>query len=370
VAKRLTALGLMSGTSMDGIDVALIETDGREHVLRGPSRSFLYDDEQRARLAAALRTAVGIHRASERPSELDVLERDLTHWHAQAVEAFFTDASSSRHKVDIIGFHGQTVLHRPRSGLTVQLGSGALLARLTGVPVVSDFRTKDVAAGGEGAPLAPIYHQALAASVLERPVAFVNIGGVANVTWIGSQDRLLAFDTGPGNAPIDDWVKRHTSEAFDRDGVLARTGEVAIEIWKSLAANPYFDRSPPKSLDRNDFDYRCLEGLKAEDGAATLVHFTATSIARSADWFPERPRVWIICGGGRRNRFLLEKITGLLAPSGEKVQPAEHFGFDGDAIEAEAFAYLAVRSLMKLPLSFPSTTRVPRPMTGGTYYAV
>ena len=252
----------------------------------------------------------------------------------------------------------------------MQLGRGALLARLTGISVTNDFRSSDVAAGGEGAPLAPVYHQALARSVPERPVVFVNIGGVANVTWIGSGGRLLAFDTGPGNAPIDDWVKGHTGAAFDRDGTLARSGEIAVDTWKALAASPYFDHPAPKSLDRNEFDYRCLDGLTPADGAATLVHFTATSIARAADWFPERPRVWIICGGGRRNRFLVEKITGLLAPLGEQVQPAEHFGLNGDAIEAEAFAYLAVRSLLKLPLSFPSTTRVPQPMTGGVHHAV
>lgn len=370
MTKRLTALGLMSGTSMDGIDVALIETDGKEEVVRGPWRGYAYDDGQRARLAAALEAAVAIQRPGERPSGLDVLERDLTHWHAQAVDSFLADCAVARSRIDLIGFHGQTVLHRPRSRLTVQLGSGALLARLTGIPVTSDFRSNDVSAGGEGAPLAPVYHQALAASVPERPVAFVNIGGVANVTWIGPGGGLLAFDTGPGNAPIDDWVSSHTGEPFDRDGELARRGELAIDTWKALAASPYFDQPAPKSLDRNDFDYRSLDGLSLEDGAATLAHFTATSIARAADWFPERPKTWILCGGGRRNQFLVEKITSLLAPLGEVVQPAEHFGLNGDAIEAEAFAYLAVRSLRKLPLSFPSTTRVPQPMTGGVHYVV
>ena len=208
MAKRLTALGLMSGTSMDGIDVAMIETDGRDYVLRGPSRCYSYDQEQRIRLAAGLRAAAAIAGPEERPSGLDVLERDLTHWHARAIESFFAECSVGRQKIDVIGFHGQTVLHRPRSRLTVQLGRGALLARLTGISVTNDFRSSDVAAGGEGAPLAPVYHQALARSVPERPVAFVNIGGVANVTWIGSGGRLLAFDTGPGNAPIDDWVKQ------------------------------------------------------------------------------------------------------------------------------------------------------------------
>jgi anhydro-N-acetylmuramic acid kinase len=360
----------MSGTSLDGIDVAVIETDGQSHVVRGPARSYPYDDGQRSRLVDALAAAVHIHRSSERPAGLDVLERDLTHWHAQAVDSFFSDCSIPRQRVDIIGFHGQTVLHRPRERVTVQLGSGALLARLTGIAVTSDFRSGDIAAGGEGAPLAPVYHQALAASVDDRPVAFVNIGGVANVTWIGPHGGLLAFDTGPGNAPIDDWVRRHTGAPFDRDGALARRGSLAIDAWKSLAASPYFDLPAPKSLDRNSFDYRCIDGLSLEDGAATLVHFTATSLARAADWFPERPKLWIICGGGRRNRFLVEKITGLLAPLGEKVQPAEHFGFNGDAVEAEAFAYLAVRSRLKLPLSFPSTTRVPHPTTGGVYHAV
>ncbi len=242
MTKRLTAVGLMSGTSMDGIDAALIETDGKAYIRRGPARSYGYDGSQRARLATALGVAATITRSSERPADLDLLERDLTLWHAQVFEKFVAECSIQRHAIDIIGFHGQTVLHRPQSGLTVQLGSGALLARLTGIPVTNDFRSGDVAAGGEGAPLAPVYHQALAASVSERPVVFVNIGGVANVTWIGAQG-LLAFDTGPGNAPINDWVWQHTGEAFDRDGALARRGRVAIDIWKSLAASPYL-RSP------------------------------------------------------------------------------------------------------------------------------
>jgi anhydro-N-acetylmuramic acid kinase len=361
-SKQLTALGLMSGTSLDGIDVAQIVTDGGDFVQRGSSRTYPYENGQRARLHEALEEAKALSSRTARPGCLGELEKDLTDWHASAVQHFCLETELDRAMIDVIGFHGQTILHRPQKRLTVQLGDGALLARELGVAVVSDFRAADVAAGGEGAPLVPIYHRALAASIPIRPLAFLNIGGIANVTFVGEGEEILAFDTGPGNALINDWVESHTGQLADYDGAYALAGRVDENRLHQLMNDHYFSEEPPKSIDRQKFTLRPVQGLSLEDGAATLTLFTARSVAAAIQHFPQAPGAWIICGGGRRNPALLgaleAEIEGL-------VMPAEAQGLDGDALEAEAFAYLAVRSLRHLPLSFPSTTRVRAPTTGG-----
>ncbi|MCB1381128.1 MAG: anhydro-N-acetylmuramic acid kinase [Alphaproteobacteria bacterium] len=365
MSKPLTALGLMSGTSLDGIDVALVTTDGEDRVLRGPAQTFAYGPDRQALLQDALADARSIVHRDDRPGVLAEAERELTEWHADAVETFCRENGITHSEIDVIGFHGQTVLHRPEIALTVQIGDGTTLARRTACPVVYDMRAADMAAGGQGAPLVPVYHRALAASIDARPIAFVNIGGVANLTWIGRNGALIAFDTGPGNALLNDWCERHLDEAIDRDGALAARGVLDMEAFMHLATNPYFERPAPKSLDRNAFDVSVLNGLSPEDGAATLVHFTATSIARSVGHVPDRPVVYVICGGGRHNPTLLREIRSLLEPLGERVMTAEDGGWDGDAMEAEAWAYLAVRALKGLPLTFPGTTGVSQPLTGG-----
>jgi anhydro-N-acetylmuramic acid kinase len=227
--------------------------------------------------------------------------------------------------------------------------------------VVNEFRLADVAAGGQGAPFVPLYHQVLARG-LDRPVAVVNIGGVANVTYVGANSELIAFDTGPGNAALDDWAHRHTGEPVDRDGKLARSGRANDAALKAMLASPYFDKKPPKSLDRLDFTFAPVERLSPADGAATLTAFTAAAIARAAEHFPAQAKTWIICGGGRHNPALMAELRARL---GGVVLTAEDAGWRGDFIEAEAFAYLAVRSIKGLPLSLPSTTGVPYPMPGG-----
>lgn len=363
--KRLTALGLMSGTSMDGIDVALVETDGADLVRRGPSRTYSYDADQRARLVQALSEAKALTDRLARPGGLAALEKDLTVWHARAVQSFCLDTDVDRVEMDVVGFHGHTVLHNPSARLTVQLGDGALLARLTGLSVVNDFRAADVGVGGEGAPLVPVYHRALAASIPARPLAFVNIGGVANITFIGRGGDLLAFDTGPGNALIDDWVESHTGSPADYDARYALSGHVDEGVLDRLLSDRYFYLRPPKSLDRQRFSTGAVEGMSLEDGAATLTVFTARSIAAAVHHLPEPPRAWVICGGGRRNPALMGALENLVRGV---VMPAEAQGLNGDSLEAEAFAYLAVRSLRGLPLSFPSTTRVPAPMPGGVHH--
>ena len=378
MGKTLSAIGLMSGTSMDGIDVALIETDGENHVERRACLTVPYDAHFRSDLAAALAEARALTDRTARPGCLAAVEADLTDRHAEALLQFMGDRRLQPSAVDVIGFHGQTVLHKLRMVkpfgaaqlvpdevarmLTVQIGDGQRLATRIGIDVVYDLRAADVAAGGQGAPLAPVYHRALAARLPERPVAVVNVGGVGNVTWIGRDGTLIAFDTGPGNALIDDWMLRHTGRAVDTDGHMAASGKIDEAALTALLTHDYFGRVPPKSLDRNAFSLEPMQHLSLEDGAATLAAFTATSLARAREHFPEEPKLWVISGGGRRNRTLMSMIASHVESA---VAPAEAAGFDGDAVEAEAWAYMAVRSLKGLPITFPGTTGVQAPLTGG-----
>ncbi|MEZ5775883.1 MAG: anhydro-N-acetylmuramic acid kinase [Hyphomicrobiaceae bacterium] len=362
MTKLYRAIGLMSGTSMDGIDAAMLITDGEAIVERGAVRHRPYPDEVRERLRQGLADAREIAVRTARPGGLDMLERELTGLNARLVSDLLVEAGIARGEVDLIGYHGQTVLHRPADRLTVQLGDGALLARLTGIDVVYDLRAADMAAGGQGAPLVPVYHRALAATNGERPIAFLNLGGVANITWVGRDGRLIAFDTGPGSALIDDWVQRLTGEPFDRDGRLALSGTVDGRALAALLADPFFAALPPKSLDRNAFSGAPLAGLSPADGAATLAAFTADAVHRALAHLPEPPRIWVVCGGGRRNRAIMMALAGRLEAA---VVPSEAIGLDGAWIEAEAWAYLAVRALKELPITFPMTTGVPAAMTGG-----
>ena len=352
MADELWALGLMSGTSLDGVDAALVRTDGIRVLEFGPFRTESYDAAFRERLRATLGGR----------GDVAGVERDLTEIHAAAVKALLREAG--REKADIIGFHGHTILHAPEARRTWQIGDGALLARQTGIDVVHDFRSADMAAGGEGAPLAPVYHAALA-SELERPLAVLNIGGVANVTWIDgppSAPNLLAFDTGPGNALVDDWVHRHDGRLYDADGAMAAAGRVDADALARLLDHDYFGRRPPKSLDRDAFSTAPVAKLSAPDGAATLTAFTAHAVARAVVHFPAPPRRWLVTGGGRHNKTLMAALAHVLPGA---VEPVEAARWNGDGLEAQAFAYLAVRSLRGLPLSFPGTTGAGRPTAGG-----
>jgi anhydro-N-acetylmuramic acid kinase len=362
MGKTMRAIGLMSGTSMDGIDVAMIETDGADSVMRGSALTMAYDAAFRSALKRAIAEARGLADRRARPGCLAEVERELTERHAAAVGQFLAREGLRPAEVDVIGFHGHTVWHAPEQRVTVQLGDGALLARRTGIDVVHDLRAADCAAGGQGAPLAPVYHRALAARLPQRPIAILNIGGVANVTWIGREGELLAFDTGPGNAMIDDWMLRRRGAARDEDGALAGTGRVHHDYVKQYLRHSYFGAPPPKSLDRNAFALEMVDDLSPEDGAATLTAVTAASIASARGHFPEQPQLWVISGGGRRNKTLMAMIAERVEAA---VAPAEAAGIDGDSLEAEAWAYLAVRSLNGLPITFPGTTGVARPLTGG-----
>jgi len=363
VSARLRAIGLMSGTSMDGIDVALIETDGEKVTSRGAGASRPYGGEERALIAQALAEARALSAREARPGVLARAEEMITRAHARAVRAFLEENAVPAGEVAVVGFHGQTVLHDPAAGLTVQLGDGGLLAELVGCDVVYDFRGRDVEAGGEGAPFVPAYHRALVeAAGIERPVAVLNIGGIANVTWIGAGDKLLAFDIGPGNALLDDWMKAREGRAMDEGGEAARRGAVDEAALARLLDHPFFAKPPPKSLDRLNFSLSPVEELGVADGAATLTAFTAEAVAGAVRFLPERPLRWVVTGGGARNPVLLEELGRRL---GARVERAEDYGWSSALMEAEAFAYLAVRSLYGLPLSFPETTGVKAPQTGG-----
>ncbi len=349
---QVLALGLMSGTSFDGIDAALIHTDGIAVVRTGHTLTQAYAPELRDRIRAI------------RGGHGDVIgvEHALTLAHADAVHALLDRSGVAAAAVRVIGFHGQTILHRPAEGLTWQIGDGALLAERTGIDVIADFRRGDMAAGGQGAPLVPLYHRALAAD-LARPLAILNVGGVANLTWIGEADDLVAFDTGPGNALIDDWVRREGDRAHDTGGALAAAGSVDQALLARLLAHPYFASPPPKSLDRDAFGDPA-SGLGLADGAATLTAFTAAAVAAGLAHLPANPRRWLIAGGGRHNATLMRALAARLPD----VAPVEAVGWDGDALEAEAFAFLAVRSRSALPLSLPTTTGAYRPALGGALY--
>jgi anhydro-N-acetylmuramic acid kinase len=362
-----TAIGLMSGTSMDGIDVALLRTDGDALVERGPFLGVAYDPQFRGQLKLALEQAKAIRKREERPGELVAIERELTLRHASAVREFLTKNDLEPGDIDVIGFHGQTVLHRPDEALTVQIGDGTLLARETGISVVYDMRASDMTHGGQGAPLVPAYHAALAKRLgnAKLPVCFVNIGGISNLTYIGADGAIIAYDSGPGNTLIDQWVETHAGIPFDQGGMIASEGRVIGELADRYLENPFFTAQKRRSLDRNDFLPPAGHEAELADGARTLAYVAAASIIKSAGHLPVMPRLYVICGGGRLNRTLMKDLVELAARQNAGAISAEEASYDGDAMEAEAWAYLAVRSLEGLPLTFPGTTGARQAVSGG-----
>jgi anhydro-N-acetylmuramic acid kinase len=357
-SKVYTVIGLMSGTSLDGIDAALIKTDGQDFIEAIDFISLPYDLE----LREEIRSCLG--KKEDPDSYVSKIEQKLTRAHAAAVDWILSKTGLSPGEIDFIGFHGQTLFHAPEKHFTWQIGNGAMLARLTSINVVNNFRTADVDAGGQGAPLLPLYHKAIA-SGLKKPAVFLNIGGVANITYLGQSEELVAFDTGPGNALIDDCIKSRLERDYDESGLVARQGNVDEALLQKWMQNEYFKLPPPKSLDRDAFSVSEINSLSTQDALATLTEFTATAIARSKAHMPDEPEAWYVCGGGRNNDFLVERIESLVkAP----VLNIDETGYDGDAIEAQGFAYLAVRSARGLPLTFPETTGVSKAMTGGTLH--
>lgn len=373
MSERRLALGLMSGTSLDGVDAALVETDGLGVIEPRQCMTVPYEHGIRERLRAVLGGG----------GPVEDIARDMTLAHAEAVRRLLADSGTDPASIAVVGFHGHTILHRPEQRRTWQIGDGALLAERTGIDVINDFRAADIEAGGQGAPLVPIFHAAMTRAVRREhgAVAVLNLGGVGNVTWIAGDfnpvtdevtaGRMIAFDTGPGNALIDDWVRRHTGHLHDEGGRLAAAGRIDRAALAALLARPFFELPPPKSLDRNDFDLGPVGLLSPEDGAATLTAFTAAAVARGRLHFPKGARRpgqvrWFVSGGGRRNASLMAALRAALADPA--VAPIEAMGLDGDALEAQAFAYFAVRTLRDLPITFPSTTGARRPTVGGVFH--
>ena len=377
--KSVWAVGLMTGTVLDGyIDVALLKTDGDRTVEFGPYSLEPYQTGTVELLKETLESALNWNFSGPEPDIFRQAEQLITAEQSQAVANVLSAAGIDRADVAAIGFHGQTVLHHPpdkttdgsdeRSiGQTRQLGNGQAMADNLGIPVVWDFRSADMRSGGQGAPLAPVYHRALLQKArnehtLDGNVAILNLGGVANITWWGGGDRLAAFDTGPANAPINDWVIKHGLGRMDVDGKLAASGSVDENKLKELLEHPYLSAPWPKSLDRFDFSAAMAEGCSAADGASLLTAFSAAAVGKALDLLPERPGTLVLSGGGRHNPVLADAISNRAAVN---IVNADELGWRGDAVEAECFAYLAIRSLQALPLSFPSTTGVTAACKGG-----
>ncbi|MEM7268825.1 MAG: anhydro-N-acetylmuramic acid kinase [Pseudomonadota bacterium] len=370
--EMIWALGLMSGTSLDGVDAALVLTDGVSIDAFGAGACFPYGEGDVEALSAAMADGSFDVSAPEQADRavVELAETEVEEAHAVAVARLLSKGSDAP---ALIGFHGQTVAHAPEVGWTWQLGDGERLATTLNRPVVWDFRSADMAVGGEGAPLAPFYHWALARRLgIEEPVAFLNIGGVGNVTWVdpaaASPDApgaLVAFDTGPGNALINDWMMATSGASMDFGGAAAAAGTADRGLTTGAnALKDYLTRPAPKSLDRNAFAGLLggVKGMSAEDGAATLTALTVDCVAAAVPHLPSPPSQWLVCGGGRRNGTMMQWLGETL---NVPVKPVEDFGLDGDLMEAQAFAYLAVRSTRGLPLSAPGTTGCKEPVTGG-----
>lgn len=373
------AIGLMSGTSADGVDAAIIETDGVSILARGPYEFVAYNASEQSLLQEQMREMAGLSHGgtSELAARRAIVDRVsplVTARHIDAVRRLMSVSGFGPMDIDVIGFHGQTLFHDAAQHVTLQAGSGPELACALGMPVVHELRQSDLQAGGQGAPLVPVYHQALATEAgLELPVVIVNIGGVANVTYIGpsgdgaGSNELLAFDTGPGNGLLNDWVFGKCGEPMDAGGAYARRGAVDERIVADFLEGAYFKKAPPKSLDRHEFSTDALRavtaaGLTLEDGAATLVEMTVRSIAVAEAYMAARPKRWVVVGGGAKNEHMMQRLAAVVSAP---VCGADEFGWQGNFVEAEAFGFLAVRHLAGLPLTFPGTTGVMAPQVGG-----
>ena len=363
----MKVLGFMTGTSLDGVDMAVLETDGEAKLIFGPWAEMPMPAKTRSLLEATIKAALVWPRGEAEPAIFDEARQAIVDCHFQAASEFLAQNSMSFADFDALGVHGQTVLHeRPQGGIpgrTIQLFDGQAFADLTGVPVVCDFRTADVAAGGEGAPLAPVYHRALVKNAgINLPLVVVNLGGVANIS-VMDDNGITALDTGPANGLMDQWMRQHGRGDYDHEGRIAASGQVDMDIVADYMAHHYFMTPAPKSLDRYDFTLQAISNLSFEDGLATLSAFTVQSLLAGISLAGVTPETVVLAGGGRHNAHLVRQITNALAPV--RVMLAEALDWRGGAIEAEAFAYMAVRSLKGLPISFPGTTGIKMPLTGG-----
>lgn len=363
--KEKLAIGLMSGTSLDGIDATLIKTDGIQVKPFGTPLNRVYSKQERDILKDALREARNEVRPTKKNTHINETEKLITDLHVEVVKELIEQNNLLAEDIDVIGFHGQTLLHGPAEGWSWQIGDGKRLAQELNIPVVSDLRGFDVANGGQGAPLLPVYHQSLfVGKEANYPVGLINFGGVANITWVGGggHDDLIAFDTGPANALLDDWIRKNTDMIYDEDGKVSAKGTIHQDLIDNWMDNEYFSALPPKSLDRDDFNVDEVNSLSLEDGAATLAAFSVECLKAASEQCPKAANNWYVCGGGSHNPTIMAMLNDAL---GGNVEPVSAIGFDGDYVEAEGFAYMAVRRLYDLPITFPGTTGISKPSTGG-----
>lgn len=350
--KIYRAIGLMSGTSMDGIDLALLESDGRKIINRKNFSYLPYSKDFKTRLSNLI---------YDRPTleEIKDVEKELTILHASLVNKFLSENNLNPQEIDVIAFHGHTIFHNAHQGITWQIGNAHLLSHLCKIDVVADFRSRDVALDGQGAPLVPIYHAHLFAKQ-KKPYAVLNIGGISNISYFVSDDEndIIAFDICFGNAPIDDLMKKKLGRDFDANGEIAAKGNIDYLLADRILQNEIFHKKPPKSFDRDDFSevIAPINNLKIEDALATFAYMHAKAININLDFLPQRPKEIFICGGGRKNSVLISEMKKHIISC--NIIAVDEIGFNGDAIEAEAFAFLAIRSLENLPISFKNTTGI------------
>ena len=376
MAKIYTAMGLMSGTSLDGIDVSIIESDGIREYSSIIDKYFEYDSkliQKVLKIREKITNSEGLKRYLE---EIRVIEREITLFHAKAVNETLEISKSD---IDLIGFHGQTIFHDSKKKISKQLGDGKLLSQLTKKKVVYNFRQNDLQNGGQGAPLTPIFHNVLANKINRKfnlgfPLNILNIGGISNITstvdWKNfgySLNDINAHDIGPGNCMINEWIRKNSKKKYDKDGLIARSGTIDKLVLNQALENFTENSNYKKSLDVKDFDIFFAKGLTLENGAATITNFTATLISNGIKYSQGMVKPimynWLVCGGGRKNKYLLESIKNTFEKA--NIQPIDEYEIDGDFVESQAFGYLAIRSFLKLPISFPSTTGCKEPSNGG-----
>lgn len=361
----ITSIGLMSGTSCDGIDASIIKSDGQNEVYFIGNHFLPYSENIKSKIISLKEKINLIIDLENNKLEINLLEKELTLLHAKIVNLIIKKYKIEKSEINLIGFHGHTIFHNSKEKKTKQIGNAKLLSQLTKLNVINNFRENDIKNGGQGAPLVSIFHKILQKKLkLKIPLLFVNIGGISNVTYIDKEEKIVSFDTGPGNFLIDKilQLKSKNKIQFDKNGSIAYTGRVDKNILDSYLNDPYYESLPPKSLDVNDFNISPLRSLSTEDSVATMSDLTSVTIINSLNFFSTKPNEIILCGGGRKNRYIFERIKKL---GNILTNNIDKYKVNGDFIESQAFAYLAVRSFLKKPISFPETTGVSKPCTGG-----
>ena len=368
--KVFTAIGLMSGTSMDGVDLSLIKSDGNNEFISILDNYCEFEEKLRENLVSLRKKIHSLDDLNKHTEELNDLEREITLFHSKIIDEIIKNYDGN---IDLIGFHGQTIFHNPEKKISKQLGDGKLLSQLTKKIVINNFRDEDLKNGGQGAPLTPIFHKLISGIINQKysidfPINFINIGGITNMTQI-TKSNLYACDIGPGNCLIDEWIRKKSKKKFDENGNISSIGKINNLILNQAIDN-FSIKSYDQSLDVNDFDISFVRGLELEDGSATLNNFSAYLISKGIKHVIKKTKnaegIYLVCGGGRKNKKLIENIDKYLKDKKIQLKNIDAYGFNGDFIESQAFGYLAIRSYLQLPISFPETTRCKNPTTGGT----